>query len=152
MKTTGNLILKSLILLTIIFSITQITKAQENPGKVSILIHLTQGPENPTVAALAFLVAKTAVDEGHSVTMFLAGDAVQVMRENVIENLQGLGTGFLKEHLKTLTDAGCTFYLSGMSSKSRGLSAEDIPVKNIEFSSPSLLLKLSLEHDKIFVY
>ena len=42
-----------------------------------ILVHVTNGPENPTRAALAFLVAKSAIDEGHSVSMFLAGDAVQ---------------------------------------------------------------------------
>jgi uncharacterized protein len=43
----------------------------------SILIHLTHGPEHPTKAALAFLVAKAAIEEGHAVTLFLAGDAVQ---------------------------------------------------------------------------
>jgi len=42
-----------------------------------ILVHLTHGPEHPTRAALAFLVARSAIDEGHSVSMFLAGDAVQ---------------------------------------------------------------------------
>jgi hypothetical protein len=30
-----------------------------------ILVHLTHGPEHPTRAALAFLVAKSAIDEGH---------------------------------------------------------------------------------------
>ena len=32
-----------------------------------ILVHVTIVPENPTIAALAFLVAKSAIDEGHSV-------------------------------------------------------------------------------------
>jgi len=41
-----------------------------------ILVQLTIGPENPTRAALAFLVAKSAIEEGHSVSLFLAGDAV----------------------------------------------------------------------------
>ena len=41
-----------------------------------ILVHVTVGPENPTRAALAFLVAKSAIEEGHSVSLFLAGDAV----------------------------------------------------------------------------
>jgi len=63
---------------------------------------LTQGTENPTVAALAFLVAKTAVEQGHTVTLFLAGDAAQLMRENAIENVEGLGTGFLKSHYQVL--------------------------------------------------
>lgn len=41
-----------------------------------VLIHVTCGPEHPTKAALAFLVARAAADDGHAVTMFLAGDAV----------------------------------------------------------------------------
>ncbi len=54
-----------------------------------ILVHVTHGPEHPTRAALAFLVAKTAIDEGHSVSMFLAGDAVQLIRDAVLDNLVG---------------------------------------------------------------
>ena len=45
-----------------------------------VLIHLTTGLENPTKAALAFLVAKTGLEEGHTVAMFLAGDAVTLLR------------------------------------------------------------------------
>ena len=50
-----------------------------------ILIHVTCGPENPTKGALAFLVAKAAVDEGHEVSMFLAGDGVQLLRDAVLD-------------------------------------------------------------------
>lgn len=35
-----------------------------------ILVHVTHGPESPTRAALAFLVAKSAMDEGHAVSLF----------------------------------------------------------------------------------
>jgi uncharacterized protein len=44
-----------------------------------ILVHITHGPEHPTRAALGFLVAKAAIDEGHEVSLFLAGDAVQLV-------------------------------------------------------------------------
>ena len=47
---------------------------------MNILVHITQGSDNPTRAALGFLVAKTAIDEGHKVTLFLAGDAVKLYR------------------------------------------------------------------------
>jgi predicted peroxiredoxin len=62
-----------------------------------ILVHVTHGPENPTRAALAFLVARSALDEGHSVSMFLAGDGAQLLRNAVLDNLNGLGTGSLRE-------------------------------------------------------
>src|SRR5262245_38161285 len=65
--------------------------------RMKILVHVTQGPENPTRAALAFLVAKTAIEEGDAVTLFLAGDAVQLMRDDVLDNLSGLGTGRIRD-------------------------------------------------------
>src|SRR5687768_15658161 len=92
---------------------------------MQILIHVTTGPENPTRAALAFLMAKTAVDEGHSVTLFLAGDAVQLFRTDVLDNLSGLGTGKLREHFDAIVKGKGKFYLSGMSSKARGLQETD---------------------------
>ena len=54
-----------------------------------ILVHLTHGSEDPTRAAFAFLVAKSAIDEGYSVSLFLAGDAVQLLRVAVLDNLAG---------------------------------------------------------------
>ena len=57
-----------------------------------LLVHVTHGPEAPTRAALGLLVAKAAIDEGHDVDVFLAGDAVQLVRDAVLDALTGLGT------------------------------------------------------------
>jgi predicted peroxiredoxin len=73
------------------------------------LIHVTYGIENPSKAALASLVAKTALDEGHSVDLFLAGDATQLLRPVVIENLSGIGTGSLKAHVQAIVNNGGNF-------------------------------------------
>jgi uncharacterized protein len=117
-----------------------------------ILIHLTHGPESPTRAALAFLVGKAAVEEGHSVTLFLAGDAVQLLREPVLDSLTGVGTGRLREHFDALVAGNARFYVSTMSSKSRGVTEADLAGKPAEFSTPNVLVKLSLEHDRMFNY
>ena len=116
-----------------------------------ILIHLTHGTEDPTRAALAFLVVRSAVDEDHSVSLFLAGDAVQLLRVAVLDNLAGLGTGKLREHYDVIV-AGGKFYLSGMSSKARGLTDADLSGKPAEFALPNVLVRLSLEHDRMFIY
>lgn len=118
----------------------------------SILVHVTHGPEHPTRAALGFLVARTAVEEGHDVSMFLAGDAVQLLRDQVLDSLQGVGTGSLREHFDALQGAGVKFYLSGMSSKARGLAPEAVEGKNAEMAMPKELLRLSLECDRMFTY
>ena len=117
-----------------------------------LLIHITHGPEHPTRAALGFLVAKTALDEGHDVSLFLAGDAVQLIRDAVLDNLNGLGTGSLREHFDAIAKGGGRFYLSGMSGKARGVSEADIDGKPAEFAMPTVLLKLSLEADRMFTY
>jgi predicted peroxiredoxin len=83
-----------------------------------ILVHVTHSPESPTRAALGFLVAKAALDEGHTASLFLAGDAVQLIRDPILDTLAGVGTGRLREHFDALVAGGARFYLSGMSAKS----------------------------------
>jgi predicted peroxiredoxin len=121
-------------------------------NKARILVHVTHGPEHPTRAALAFLVARTALDEGHDVSLFLAGDGVQLVRDAVLDNLHGLGTGKLREWFDTIAARGARFYLSGMSSKTRGVVDSDLAGKPAEFAQPAVLLRLALEHDRMFTY
>jgi predicted peroxiredoxin len=116
-----------------------------------LLVHVTHGPEAPTRAALAFLVAKAAVDEGHEVRMFLAGDSVQLLREPVADALQGLGTGALREHLDALLAAGVPIYASGMSSQARGVTAADTP-PSVEMAPPTRLVQLVFEADRVLTY
>jgi uncharacterized protein len=117
-----------------------------------ILVHITHGPEHPTRASLGFLVAKTAVDEGHEVSLFLAGDAVQLLRDSVLDTLVGLGTGSLREHFDAVVAGGGRFYLSGLSSKARGVAEGDLEGKPAEMAMPNVLVRLALEHDRLFTY
>jgi len=141
-----------LVLLMLIGPGLSAQSTSKNITPMKILIHVTVGPENPTRAALAFLVAKTAVDEGHSVSVFLAGDAVQLFRTDVLDNLAGLGTGKLRDHYDAIVKGGGRFYLSGMSSKARGVSDGDLKDKPAEFALPKVLLQLSIDSDRMFVY
>ena len=118
----------------------------------SILVHITHGPEHPTRAALGFHVAKAAIDEGHSVTVFLAGDGVQLMRDGAIDHLTGLGTGILRELYDAVVAAGTMIYMSGMSSKARGLGEDELEGKPYQFGMPSDLVRLAVEHDRMFTY
>ena len=148
--------LATLLILSIL-SLTPLITLQAQTGngkkeKIKILIHITCGPENPTRAALAFLIAKTAAEEGHSVSLFLAGDAVQLFREDVLNHLAGLGTGNVRQHYDAIVSGGGKFYLSGMSSKSRGVLAADLRDKPAEFAMPKVLLQLTVDSDRVLVY
>lgn len=117
-----------------------------------ILIHVTHGSEAQTRAALAFLVAKAAVDAGHEVTMFLAGDAAVLIRDEVVESLRGIGTGDLASVFPALVDAGVPIFVSGMSAKGRGVTEHDLAGKNAQFAMPSKLVELAFEAERVLTY
>src|SRR5204863_9005126 len=117
-----------------------------------LLVHVTHGPEHPTRAALGFLVAKAAIEEGHEVSLFLAGDAVQLLRAAVLDSLSGLGTGSLRESYEAIAAGGGRFYLSGMSSQARGVTPDDLDGKPAEMAMPKLLVQLAFEHDRVLPY
>ena len=118
----------------------------------SLLIHITAGPNDPTRAALGFNVAKAAIDEGHMVTIFLAGDGVQLIRDGVLASLVGLGTGTLKELYDGFVAKGGRLYVSGNSAKARGVTDADLAGKPAEFGGPPQLVKLALEHERVITY
>jgi predicted peroxiredoxin len=95
-------------------------------ARPKILVHVTNGPEQSTRAALAFLVARTAIEQGHAVSIFLAGDAVQLLRDATLDAVAGVGTGKLREHYDAIVKGGGRFYLSGMSSSARGIGELDL--------------------------
>jgi predicted peroxiredoxin len=118
--------------------------------KARILVHITNGPEHATRAALGFLVARTAIEEGHRVSIFLAGDAVQLLRDATLDGVAGVGTGKLREHYDAIVKGGGRFYLSGMSSSARGVTTAELQGKPAELAPPAVLLKLALDHDRMF--
>ena len=120
----------------------------DNPRMSKLLINITHGPEAPTRATLGFLVGKSAIEVGHEVSLFLAGDAVQLLREPVLDSLVGLGTGSLRDSYDAIVAGGGTFYVSGMSSKTRGFE----PNGNAELAMPDRLVQLAIEADRVFTY
>jgi uncharacterized protein len=113
-----------------------------------LLIHITCGPEDPTRAALGFLVGKAAVEDGHEVSLFLAADAVQLLRPAVLDSLVGLGTGSLRDSYDALVSGGARFFVSAMSSKVRGFDPDGLA----EPANPNRLVELALDHDRVITY
>lgn len=116
-----------------------------------VLVHLATGPENPTRAALALLVARTALDEGHEVQVFLAGDAVQLARPATASIAQGIGTGSFGEHWEALAEAGVVMHLSGMSSQARGVDPDSL-AEGVELAPPQKLVELAVWSDTTLTY
>ncbi len=115
---------------------------------VKLLVHLVSGPEHPTRAALALLVARTAASEGHEVRVFLAGDGVQLVRPETAEAVHGVGTGAFAEHWGGLREAGVPVFLSRMSSNARGVEGAE----GVELATPQKLVELVAWADNTLTY
>lgn len=115
-----------------------------------LFVNLATGPEDPTRAALAFLVARTAVEEGHDVRLFLAGDAVQLARPETAEAVHGIGTGPLAEHWRALADAGVPVFLSKLSSLARGVAPG--PESGAQLAPPTKLVELAAWAETTLAY
>ena len=118
----------------------------------SLLVHITHGPEAPTRAALGFLVAKSASDAGHSVTVFCAGDAASLLNDAIVDNAKGIGTGALSDSLPAGVANGVPIYVSGGSSKARGVTQADLDGKGAQFATPAQLVELTFAADRVLCY
>lgn len=84
--------------------------------------------------------------------IFLVGDAVQLIRDAVLDNLVGLGTGTLREHYEAIVAKGLSIHLSGMSCASRGITDKDLENKPVEKAMPNVLVGLTMNADKVLTY
>ena len=118
----------------------------------SVLVHIYSGLESKNKVTLGLLVALTAEKNDHKVTLFLAGDGVQILNCKKAGEIVGQGTGDLYEHLQNLKNSKITIYVSGMSAKSRGYDEKLLDGYTAEFVMPDVLVEESIKADSVLCY
>jgi len=118
----------------------------------TVLVHIYSGLESKNKITLGLLVALTAEKNDHKVTLFLAGDGVQILNCKKAGEIVGQGTGDLYEHLQNLKNSKITIYVSGMSAKSRGYDEKLLDGYTAEFVMPDVLIEESIKADSVLCY
>ena len=118
----------------------------------TVLIHIYSGLESKNKVTLGLLVALTAEKNDHKVTLFLAGDGVQILDCKKAGEIVGQGTGDLYEHLQNLKNSKITIFVSGMSAKSRGYDEKLLDGYSAEFVMPDVLIEESIKADSVLCY
>ena len=118
----------------------------------TVLVHIYSGLESKNKVTLGLLVALTAEKNDHKVTLFLAGDGVQILDCKKAGEIVGQGTGDLYEHLQNLKNSKITIYVSGMSAKSRGYDERLLDGYTAEFVMPDVLVEESIKADSVLCY
>lgn len=117
-----------------------------------VMVQIVSGPERGTRAALGFLIAKGALDEGHDVTVFLVADGVQFVNRAVTDAIAALAGGQLTDTVDALKKGGAKFYASKMSLGARAISEDVAGELGAELGTPAILVQLSLDSDTVLVY
>lgn len=118
----------------------------------NFLVHIHTGPNDPTKAALGFIVALAAQNAGHHVDVFLAGDGASLITDDAISSVEGVGTGKLQDHFTALIKGGARIYISGMSAKARDITEDALAGKPAEFAMPAKLVELAAAADVVLTY
>ena len=118
----------------------------------TVLVHICSGLESKNKITLGLLVDLTAEKNDHKVTLFLAGDGVQILDCKKAGEIVGLGTGDLYEHLQNLKNSKITIYVSGMSAKSRGYDEKLLEGYTAEFVMQDVLVEESIKADSVLCY
>ena len=118
----------------------------------TVLVHIYSGLESQNKITLGLLVALTAEKNDHKVTLFLAGDGVDILNCKKAGEIVGQGTGDLYEHLENLKNSKITIYVSGKSAKSRGYDEKLLTGYKAEFAMLDVLIEESIKADSVLCY
>ena len=76
-----------------------------------ILVKSAWGPSHPTEAAFPFAHANAFAEAGHETRIFLLGEAVELMRDEVAAAVLPVGWPPLRETLPRTTELGCVIHV-----------------------------------------
>lgn len=71
----------------------------------------TYGSDDPTRAAFPLLQARAALDAGHQAEIFLAGEAVYLMKNEVADALNPVAWPNVGDLIREIASKGGTFYI-----------------------------------------
>ena len=117
-----------------------------------VLVHIQNGLESKNKVTLGLLVALTAEKNDHKVTLFLSGDAINLLNCKKTCEIVGEGTGDLYEHLENLKKSKIFIYILGISAKSMGYNETLLDEYKVVFAMVDVLVEESIKADTVLSF
>lgn len=92
----------------------------------SFMISGSRGTDDPTMATLPFMAAKTAKEQGHDVIVWLWNEAVTLGRKGTADHVHGVNLTPLKELLAAVQGAGVPIWVCGACAAARQIEGADL--------------------------
>jgi predicted peroxiredoxin len=92
----------------------------------TFIISGSRGTDDPTMATLPFMAAKTAKEQGHDVVLWLWNEAVTLGRKGVADHVTGVNLTPLKDLLAAVQAAGVQIWVCGACAVARQVTVADL--------------------------
>ena len=125
--------------------------AQTTAGRkpLNIMMKSAWGSDDPTKAAFPFLHGLALSEAGHSVQIFLLGEAVSLMRKSVAAAVVPVGWPPVEETLSKIAGRHVQIYACGACSRARSVAQSDLDQWGAKFGNPTIFVSLVEWADRV---
>lgn len=130
----------------------EVVPAQSSPTPkkpLNIMMKSAWGSDDPTKAAFPFLHGLALAEAGHSVQIFLLGEAVGLMRKSEAAAVVPVGWPPLAQILEKVTARKIQIYACGACSRARGVEEADLANFGAKYGSPTIFVGLVEWADRV---
>jgi predicted peroxiredoxin len=126
------------------------TSAQSSVSKkLNIMMKSAWGSDDPTKAAFPFLHGLALSEAGHTVQIFLLGEAVSLMRKSVATAVVPVGWPPLEQTMRKIVDRKVQLYACGACSRARDVQQADLDQWGAKFGNPTIFVSLVEWADRV---
>jgi predicted peroxiredoxin len=116
---------------------------------LNVMMKSAWGSDDPTKAAFPFLHGLALSEAGHSVQIFLLGEAVSLMRASVAAAVVPVGWPPLGETMRKVADRKVQIYACGTCSRARAVAQTDLDAWGAKFGNPTIFVSLVEWADRV---
>jgi predicted peroxiredoxin len=127
----------------------QTSPAADKHRSLNIMMKSAWGSDDPTKAAFPFLHGLALEEAGHTVQIFLLGEAVGLMRKSVAEAVVPVGWPPLAQTMDKLAAKKIQIYACGACSRARGVTETDLANYGAKFGNPTIFVGLVEWADRV---
>ena len=117
--------------------------------QLNIMMKSAWGSDDPTKAAFPFLHGLALSEAGHSVQIFLLGEAVSLMRKSVAGAVVPVGWPPLEQTLAKVAERKVQIYACGACSRARSVAQTDLDQWGAKFGNPTIFVSLVEWADRV---
>jgi predicted peroxiredoxin len=116
---------------------------------MNIMMKSAWGSDDPTKAAFPFLHGLALSEAGHSVRIFLLGEAVSLMRKSLAGAVVPVGWPPLEQTMTKVAERHVQIYACGACSRARSVVQTDLDQWGAKFGNPTIFVSLVEWADRV---